>query len=80
MSESYNLNVKASVKEPSSTVSHVAWADSWGVKHLVQMSDQRRAFPASLFSLVGNSGECKPVATMETSGPSLREDLKALAT
>lgn len=77
----YSLaKVKAFVQEPRSAVSHMTQGDSWGVRHLDLLSDQRQAFPASLFSLVGESGWCKSIATVKKCGPSVQENLKASAT
>lgn len=77
----YSLaKVKAFMQEPRSAVSHMTQGDSWGVRHLDLLSDQTQAFPASLFSLVGESGWCKPIATMKKCGPSVQENLKASVT
>lgn len=69
MSEAYRrleyslAKVTAFVLEPRSAVSHMTQGDSWGVRHLDLLSDQRQAF--LLFSLVGESGWCKPIATVK---------------
>lgn len=49
MSEAYRrleyslVKVKAFVLEPRSAVSHMTQGDSWGVRHLDLLSDQRQA-------------------------------------